>query len=203
MESMKIAHNISAMNSQRQLGIVSGDKAKTSEKLASGYKINRAADDAAGLSISEKMRKQVRGLNRGVRNTMDGISLCQIGDGALAEVTDMIHRLEELSVQAANGTHSETDRRFIQNEVDQIKLEVDRIGDTTKFNEIFLFKGPGVKKLDNVAAISETAGSLKFDDFKLTGLRLGTQPFDSSSPSYMLGLAAIVDKEGSSFNGTQ
>ena len=91
---MKIAHNISAMNSQRQLGIVSGDKAKTSEKLASGYKINRAADDAAGLSISEKMRKQVRGLNRGVRNTMDGISLCQIGDGALAEVSSELSKTD-------------------------------------------------------------------------------------------------------------
>ncbi len=197
---MVISHNLPAMNSNRQLGMTTSKIAKSQEKLSSGYKINRAADDAAGLSISEKMRKQIRGLDRGVRNTMDGISLCQVGDGALAEVTDMIHRLEELSVQAANGTNSETDRRSIQDEVDQIIKEVDRIGDTTKFNEVFLFKG---KKADGIKMIvaDEAEGDIPFSDFKLRDMRLGTSPFSSGSGAGELGLSAFVNNASSSFNG--
>ena len=122
---MVLSHNISAMNANRQYGIVTTNKAKSTEKLSSGYKINRAADDAAGLSISEKMRKQIRGLSRGVENTQDGVSLCQVADGALAEVQDMLHRITELSVKAANGTNSESDRQAIQKEINQILSEVD------------------------------------------------------------------------------
>ena len=103
-------HNILAMNAQRQYQISSQKAQKTTEKLASGYRINRAADDAAGLSISEKMRRQIRGLNRGVNNTQEGISLCQVADGALSEVCDMLQRMNELAVQAANGTCSAFDR---------------------------------------------------------------------------------------------
>ena len=197
---MVISHNPPAMNSNRQLGMTTSKIAKSQEKLSSGYKINRAADDAAGLSISEKMRKQIRGLDRGVRNTMDGISLCQVGDGALAEVTDLIHRLEELSVQAANGTNSETDRRSIQDEVDQIIKEVDRIGDTTKFNEVFLFRG---QKSDGVRmVVTEAAqGDIPFSDFKLGDMRLGSSPFGPNSAPNVLGLSAFVDNEASPFNG--
>lgn len=135
-----VAHNLSAMNAQRQFGINVKSKTKSAEKLSSGYRINRAADDAAGLSISEKMRKQIRGLTQGITNTQDGISLCQVADGALAEVNDMLHRITELSVKAANGTNSAQDRQYIQEEIHEILQEIDRIGETTKFNELHLFK---------------------------------------------------------------
>lgn len=130
-----VAHNILAMNANRQFNITSKDKAKSTEKLSSGYRINRASDDAAGLSISEKMRRQIRGLSQGVENTQDGVSLCQVADGALAEVSDMLHRITELSIKSANGTNSPSDRQAIQDEIGEILQEIDRIGETTKFNE--------------------------------------------------------------------
>lgn len=136
-----VAHNLTAMNAQRQFGINTNNKAKSTEKLSSGYRINRASDDAAGLSISEKMRRQIRGLTKGVENTRDGVSLCQVADGALAEVNDMLHRITELSVKSANGTNTELDREYIQEEISQILQEIDRIGDTTSFNEEKIFVG--------------------------------------------------------------
>ena len=136
-----ISHNISVINAQRQFGINTKNKAKTAEKLSSGYKINRAADDAAGLSISEKMRRQIRGLTQGVENTEAGVSLCQVADGALAEVNDMLHRITELSVKSANGTNSQSDRQAIQEEINQVLQEIDRICDTTSFNERKIFVG--------------------------------------------------------------
>ena len=111
---MIIKHNLSAMNAQRQYGIVVDSVDKSIEKLSSGYRINKAADDAAGLSVSEKMRKQIRGLKQGVDNTEDGVSLCQVADGALAEVADMVHRISELAIKSANGTNSDNDRQYIQ-----------------------------------------------------------------------------------------
>ena len=132
---MVVKNNLLAMNSNRMLGITTRSKAKSSEKLASGYRINRAADDAAGLAISEKMRKQVRGLSQGVANTQDGVSLCQVADGALAEVNAMLNRMTKLSIQAANGTNSESDRQAIQQEINQLKIEITRIGKTTTFND--------------------------------------------------------------------
>lgn len=137
---MIINHNILSMNASRQLGLVRNDIYKSTEKLSSGYRINRAADDAAGLSISEKMRKQIRGLTQGITNAEDGISLCQVADGALNEVTDMIQRISELAVKAANGTNSTSDREDIQMEVSALLNEIDRVGETTKFNEIYIFK---------------------------------------------------------------
>ena len=119
-----VAHNMFAMNASRQLNITNKNKAKNTEKLSSDYRINRASDDAAGLSISEKMRRQIRGLSQGVRNTQDGVSVCQVADGALAEVSEMLHRMTELSVQSANGTNSDTDRQAIQQEISQIKQEI-------------------------------------------------------------------------------
>ena len=138
---MVVQHNITAMNSNRMLGLTTKAQAKSTEKLSSGYKINRAADDAAGLSISEKMRRQIRGLTQASANAQDGISCVQTAEGALAEVQDMLQRMNELAVQAANGTNSVTDRKYIQDEIDQLVTEIDRVSETTKFNETYLLKG--------------------------------------------------------------
>ena len=142
---MVVQHNLTAMNSNRMLGITQGAQAKSSEKLSSGYKINRAADDAAGLSISEKMRKQINGLDRAATNAQDGVSAVQTAEGALTEVHSMLQRMNELAVQAANGTNSEDDRAALQAEVDQLITEIDRVAETTKFNETYLLKGDDAK----------------------------------------------------------
>ena len=138
---MVVQHNMQAMNANRQLNLVTGGQAKSTEKLSSGYRINRAADDAAGLSISEKMRKQIRGLDRASTNAQDGVSAVQTAEGALGEVQDMLQRMNELAVQSANGTNSKTDRDAIQAEIDQLSTEIDRVSETTKFNETYLLKG--------------------------------------------------------------
>lgn len=140
-EIMVVQHNLKAMNANRMLNINTNASARSTEKLSSGYRVNRAADDAAGLAISEKMRKQIRGLTQGSRNAEDGISCVQTAEGALAEVQDMLQRMNELCVQAANGTNSVTDRQYIQDEIDQLVTEMDRIAETTKFNETYLLKG--------------------------------------------------------------
>lgn len=141
---MVVQHNLSAANTNRQLQVNTGAQAKSAEKLSSGYRINCAADDAAGLSISEKLRHQIRGLTQGVSNTEDGVSVCQVADGALAEVTDMLHRITELSVQAANDTNTDSDRQAIQKEIDELTQEIDRIGETTEFNTMPIFQGGNV-----------------------------------------------------------
>ena len=138
---MVVQHNLTAINANRMLGITQGTLSSSTEKLSSGYKINRAADDAAGLSISEKMRKQIRGLDQASSNAEDGISAVQTAEGALQEVTDMLQRMNELAVQASNGTNSETDRQSIQDEIEQLTTEIDRVAETTKFNETYLLKG--------------------------------------------------------------
>ena len=138
---MVIQQNLLASNANRQLGIVKNNISKSTEKLSSGYKINRAADDASGLSISEKMRKQIRGLSQAAENIQDGISLCQVADGALNETIDILQRMNELSIQSANGTNSSNDRKDIQLEISQLISEIDRIASTTKFNEIYPLLG--------------------------------------------------------------
>ena len=138
---MVVQHNLTAMNSNRMLGVTTSQQAKATEKLSSGYKINRAADDAAGLAISEKMRKQIRGLTQASANAQDGISAVQTAEGALTEVHDMLQRMNELAVKAANGTNSTSDREAIQAEIDQLVTEIDRVAETTKFNETYLLKG--------------------------------------------------------------
>ena len=140
---MVVQHNLTAMNSNRMLGLTTASQAKSTEKLSSGYKINRAADDAAGLSISEKMRKQIRGLTQASLNAQDGISTVQTAEGALNEVQDMLQRMNELAVKSSNGTNSEDDREYIQNEIDQLTTEIDRVSTTTKFNETYLLQGNG------------------------------------------------------------
>lgn len=157
---MRIQHNIRAMNADRQLGMTEGILGKSAEKLSSGYKVNRAADDAAGLSISEKMRRQIRGLTQASANSEDGISMIQIADGALTEVHDMIDRCLELSVQASNGTNSVSDREKIQDEISQIITEIDAIKDKTKFNEIYVLKGIGVYAPDRIERSLFPVGSL-------------------------------------------
>ena len=139
--AMIVQHNITAMNASRMLGVTTGQQSKVSEKLSSGYRINRAADDAAGLSISEKMRSQIRGLDRASTNAQDGVSAVQTAEGALTEVHSMLQRMNELAVQSANGTNSEVDRDAIQAEIDQLVTEIDRVATSTKFNETYLLKG--------------------------------------------------------------
>ncbi len=138
---MVIQHNLMAMNANRRFNIITKRQAKATEKLSSGYKINRSADDAAGLSISEKMRRQIRGLTQASQNAQDGISMVQIAEGAMAEIEDMLHRGSELSIKAANGTLKEEDRAYIQMEIAQIKEEIDGIARRTDFNEIQVLKG--------------------------------------------------------------
>lgn len=143
--AMVVQHNMQAMNSNRVLGGTTAAQAKATEKLSSGFRINRAADDAAGLTISEKMRKQIRGLGRASKNAQDGISAVQTAEGALTEVHSMLHRMEELSTQAANGTNSKKDRDAIQSEISQLTTEIDRVSETTMFNETYLLKGDHTK----------------------------------------------------------
>ena len=137
---MVVQHNLTAMNSNRMLGVTQSSVTKSTEKLSSGYKINRAADDAAGLSISEKMRRQIRGLTQASSNAQDGISAVQTAEGALAEVHDMLQRMDELATKAANGTMSQGDRQNVQDEIDNLLTEIDRVSETTKFNETYLLK---------------------------------------------------------------
>lgn len=156
-----VAHNLVAMNALRHFNITGTRKEKVTEKLSSGYRINRAADDAAGLAISEKMRRQIRGLNQGAQNIQEGIGYFQVADGALNEVQDMLHRLEELAVKSANGTNAETDREYIDGEVQQIKEEMDRIFETTTYNERKIWEVTGAKKLlgtERKKAINSTTG---------------------------------------------
>lgn len=138
---MVVQHNLTAANTNRQLGITTNGLQKSTEKLSSGYKINRAADDAAGLSISEKMRNQIRGLNKASDNAQDGISLVQTAEGALNEVHSMLQRMSELAVQASNGTNATQDRTALDNEVQQLKTEIGRVGTTTQFNKMDILTG--------------------------------------------------------------
>ena len=149
---MVVQHNLSAMNANRMLGITTGSLAKSTEKLSSGYRVNRAADDAAGLAISEKMRKQIRGLDQASANAEDGISAVQTAEGALTEVHDMLQRMNELAVKAANGTMSTDDRQTVQDEVDQLLTEIDRVAETTKFNELYMLKGDTSDKTVKLSA---------------------------------------------------
>jgi len=150
---MVVQHNLTAMNANRQLGITTGAQAKSSEKLSSGYRINRAGDDAAGLTISEKMRSQVRGLNKASSNAQDGVSLIQVAEGALNETHSILQRMNELATQAANDTNTTADRTAIQKEIDQLVSEIDRIQSTTQFNTMNLLDGAFTGKSLQVGAL--------------------------------------------------
>ncbi len=187
---MVIQHNMTAMNSNRMLGITTSGQAKSSEKLSSGYKINRAADDAAGLSISEKMRKQMRGLDRASTNADDGISSVQTAEGALTEVHDMLQRMNELAVKAANGTMSSSDKADVQNEIKQLSTEIDRVATTTKFNETYLLNGSDKGKSNKVwngslsfalqvGADNKASNRISVNIFSITASAIGVGVDDS------------------------
>ena len=175
---MVVQHNMQAMNANRMLNVTTTQQSKATEKLSSGYKINRAADDAAGLSISEKMRKQIKGLDQASTNAQDGISAVQTAEGALTEVHSMLQRMNELATQAANGTNSESDRSSIQDEIDQLTTEIDRVAETTKFNETYLLKGNG--KTSTVKIAAQDAGIKG----TLTGVGTGTAVFKMNTLKY-------------------
>lgn len=199
---MVVQHNLAGMNANRQLNITTGIQAKSSEKLSSGYKINRAADDAACLAISEKMRRQIRGLNQGIDNVQDGASMCQIGDGALEEVMDMAHRMSELSIQAANDTLTDADRQYIQSEIDAILTEIERIDETTEFNNIKIF-GQGEEVIYNADGTPLIAGDIPYSSFTFADVNVTTSPvFADGSSGNSLEIAAAVDDANSAANGT-
>lgn len=156
---MRINHNITALNTYRQLSMNNTSSAKSIEKLSSGLRINRAGDDAAGLAISEKMRAQIRGLDMASKNAQDGISLIQIAEGALNETHSILQRMRELAVQAANGTNTDDDRRALQNEIDQLNAEIDRIADTTEFNTMKLLNGEQTQKATLTAGTTNIQGA--------------------------------------------
>lgn len=153
---MVVQHNLTASNTNRQLGITTLGLQKSTEKLSSGYKINRAADDAAGLSISEKMRNQIRGLNKASDNAQDGISLVQTAEGALNEVHSMLQRMSELAVQASNGTNQTVDKNALEAEVAQLQTEIKRVGSTTQFNKMNILDGTFTSKLQVGANANQT-----------------------------------------------
>ena len=168
---MVVQHNITAMNSNRMLGLTTGAQAKSTEKLSSGYKINRAADDAAGLAISEKMRRQIRGLTQASANAQDGISAVQTAEGALNEVHDMLQRINELAVKGETGTLTTQDRSYIQTEVQQLMSEIDRVRSTTTFNEQNLLTGEFTGKALQVGAEAGQHIDISIRNMSMSGLK--------------------------------
>lgn len=169
---MVISHNLQAMNANRQLNKVSGNRGKTTERLSSGYRINRAGDDAAGLSISEKLRSQIRGLNKAIENAETGISVVQTAEGAMNEVHSILQRMNELATQAANDTNTQADRSQIQIEIDQLVSEIDRISSTTQFNTMNLLDGSFTGKNLQVGALSGQNIEISISSLSASGLGL-------------------------------
>ena len=167
---MVVQHNLTAMNSNRMLGITTGQQAKSSEKLSSGYKINRAADDAAGLTISEKMRSQIRGLAKASNNAQDGVSLIQVAEGALNETHSILQRMNELATQAANDTNTTIDRSAISAEIEALKSEITRIGNTTEFNDQKLLDGTFQNKNLQVGAKQSQVISVTIANMRTSAL---------------------------------
>ncbi len=184
---MVVQHNVTAMNANRMLGITTNSQAKSTEKLSSGYKINRAADDAAGLAISEKMRRQIRGLTQASANAQDGISCVQTAEGALAEVHDMLQRMNELAVQASNGTQTDVDRSYIDSEIQELKIEIDRVANSTTFNEQNLLDGSFTGKKLQVGSESGDSIDIEIDGMKLNDLAVN----DATVKTYTDAQAAI------------
>ena len=171
---MVVQHNMRAMNSNRMLGLTGQTQNKTTEKLSSGYRINRAADDAAGLSISESMRRQIRGLTQASRNAQDGVSFAQTAEGALAEVQDMLQRMNELLVQAANGTNSGTQIGYINDEIDNLKKEIDRIGSDTTFNGQKLFASSNARAIFVGAESTDADITISVHDLSSSALKIAS-----------------------------
>ena len=192
---MVVQHNMSAMNANRMLSGVSSAQSKSTEKLSSGYRINRAADDAAGLSISEKMRGQIRGLNQASTNAQDGISLIQTAEGALNESHSILQRMRELSVQAANGTETDDDREAVQNEIEQLQSELTRISDTTEFNTMKLLDGSQSGSKVQVSVSKSAESKLKTVDATAQVNKMGAAVAENDGGDSKLSVT-VLDKNG-------
>ena len=197
---MVVQHNLTAMNANRMLGITTNIQAKQTEKLSSGYRINRAADDAAGLSVSEKMRRQIRGLDQASTNAQDGVSLVQSAEGALNEVTDMLQRMNELTVKAANGTYTTTQKQYIADEINQLISEIDRVATTTKFNDQKVLQGSAAAGTDTTKSfvfqvgneVSETL-SVNISNMKATYLQANLKDQSWSSATQYANVASFIN----------
>ncbi len=210
---MVVQHNLQAANTNRQLGITTSAQAKSTEKLSSGYKINRAADDAAGLSISEKMRSQIRGLNKASSNAQDGVSLVQTAEGALNETHSILQRMNELATQAANGTNTSVDRSAIRAELDQLTSEINRIQSTTQFNTMNLLDGTfsGATKQMKLQVGALSGQSINFSIANMCATKIGLKTVLSVSTftkagSYMKAVQdaiEVVSKQRSAMGAIQ
>ena len=192
---MVVQHNLSAMNTNRQLSGVQSAQSKSTEKLSSGYRINRAGDDAAGLSISEKMRSQIRGLNKASSNAQDGISLVQVAEGALNETHSILQRMNELATQAANDTNTSTDRTAIQAEIDQLTSEINRIQSTTQFNTMNLLDGTFSSKNLQVGSLSGQSIGISIKNMNASSLGV-----DALKVSSFTSAGSSMDKIQSAIN---
>jgi flagellin len=188
---MVVQHNLTAMNSNRMLGLTTSTQAKSTEKLSSGYKINRAADDAAGLAISEKMRRQIRGLTQASSNAQDGVSAVQTAEGALNEVHDMLQRMNELAVKSANDTNMSEDRDYIQSEINALVSEIDRVSATTTFNNQTLLSGGFTGKKLQVGAESASQNQITISISAMDAKGLGVSGLSVSTQANSL---SAIDK---------
>ena len=205
---MVVQHNMQAANANRQLGITTGAQAKSTEKLSSGYKINRAGDDAAGLTISEKMRSQVRGLNKASDNAQDGVSLIQVAEGALNETHSILQRMNELATQAANDTNTTSDRTAIQSEINQLTSEINRISSTTQFNTQNLIDGTFTDKSLQVGSLKGQAITIKIDAMSagaigVSGLGVGSFTSAGLAMSAIQGAISKVSGQRSTLGALQ
>ena len=205
---MVVQHNLTAMNSNRMLGITTGAQAKSSEKLASGYKINRAGDDAAGLSISEKMRYQIRGLNKASQNAQDGISAIQTAEGALNETHSILQRMNELATQASNDTNTSVDRQAIKEEMDALAKEITRISTDTQFNKMELLNGSFSGKNLQVGAIAGqkidiSINKMSASALKVSGLAVSSYTSANTSMSAIQAAIETVSTERSKLGAIQ
>ena len=193
---MVVQHNLSAMNTNRQMGVVTSALQKSTEKLSSGYKINRAGDDAAGLSISEKMRSQIRGLNKASDNAQDGISLIQVAEGALNETHSILQRMNELATQAANDTNTSTDRTAIKAEIDQLTSEINRIQSTTQFNTQNLLDGKFTSKNLQVGSLNGQVIQISISNMNASKLGVSklTVSANNTAGTAMSKIQAAIDK---------
>ncbi len=193
---MVVQHNLTAMNANRQLGITTSAQAKSTEKLSSGYKVNRAGDDAAGLSISEKMRSQIRGLNKASSNAQDGVSLIQVAEGALNEVHSILQRMNELATQAANDTNTTVDRNAIQKEINQLSSEITRIQSTTQFNTMNLLDGQFTGKNLQVGSLAGQSIQISISNMSASAISVNNLKVSSfsSAGSAMTKIQKAIDK---------
>ena len=205
---MVVQHNLTAMNANRQLGITTSAQAKSSEKLSSGYRINRAGDDAAGLTISEKMRSQIRGLNKASDNAQDGVSLIQVAEGALNETHSILQRMNELATQAANDTNTTADRGAIQSEIDQLSSEINRISSTTQFNTQNLIDGSFTEKSLQVGsicgqAITISVGTMNAAALDINNLKMTSFENAGKAMSQIQGAISKVSEQRSYLGALQ